>query len=131
MSLEENAPITASGEKKASYKNGEGVLYNYQHSIWWATLGFYACGCSEWGVIHQMEFETDGMHTFVVIIWVNGFSGNALVTGIGAANAEQADAFSWIEKEYLAVKKKKILNLRKLKTLRKPTSGVCLYEINK
>lgn len=41
-----------------------------------------------------MEFETDGMHTFVVIIWVNGFIGNALVTGIGAANAEQADAFS-------------------------------------
>ncbi len=54
-------------------------------------------------MIHQMESETDGMHTFVVNIWVNGFSWNALVTGIGAANAEQADAFSWIEKEYLAV----------------------------
>lgn len=46
-----------------------------------------------------MESETDGMHTFVVIIWANGFSWNALVTGIGAANAEQADALRWIEKK--------------------------------
>lgn len=83
-----------------SYKNSEGVLYNYQHRIWWASLSFYACGGSEWGMIHQMESETDGMHTFVAIIWVTGLNLNALVTGIGAAEAEQADALSWIEKEF-------------------------------
>lgn len=44
-------------------------------------------------MIHKMESKTDGMHTFVVFIWVNGLSWNALVTGIGAANAEQAEAF--------------------------------------
>lgn len=41
-----------------------------------------------------MESETDGMHTFVVIIWANGFSWNALVTGIEASNAEQVDVLS-------------------------------------
>jgi len=45
-------------------------------------------------MIHQMASETDGMHTFVVIIWVTGFNLNALLTGIGAAQAEQADALS-------------------------------------
>lgn len=45
-------------------------------------------------MIHQMESETDGMHTFVVIIWVTGLNLNALLTGIGAAEAEQADALS-------------------------------------
>lgn len=43
-------------------------------------------------MIHQMESETDGMHTFVVIIWVTGLNLNAFLTVIGAAEAEQADA---------------------------------------
>lgn len=45
-------------------------------------------------MMHQMESETDGMHTFVVIIWVTGLNLNALVTGIEAAEAVQADALS-------------------------------------
>lgn len=61
-----------------SWKDCEGVLYNYQHGLQRATQKCYACGCSEWGIEHQTESETDGRHRFVVKVWVTWLNLNAL-----------------------------------------------------
>lgn len=85
--------------EKVIWKDCEGVLYNYQHGLWRTTQKCYACGCSEWGIEYQMESETDGRNRFVVKVWVTWLNLNALVSGIGATNAEQADALDWMPKE--------------------------------